>query len=126
VASKYRKSEYRFLLKLARDLLAARPDIQTSELAHQLGVSVRAAYNYRRAIAAGTPDPPDPVRLARELLLRHPGATTTDVAARLGLGRDMGERYYRLACEDIARNPPPSPTQPKHEYRVPRFLPKGK
>lgn len=121
---KFVRSDYRLVLRLARQLLAERPDIKTAELARQLGVSIKAAYNYRAAVAAGTPDPPDPVKLAREYLLAHPEATGAQVGKHLGLGRDMGEHYSKLARLDIQRRPPPSPLTPKHTYPVPRFIPK--
>lgn len=119
-------SERRFLLDLARDLLAEQPSIKTSELAHQMGVSVRSAYNYRTAVAAGAPDPQDPVQLARQYLLAHPEASAREVGAHLGLGRDSGRRYRAAALDDIARRPPPppEPPAPKHTYEIPRFLPK--
>lgn len=126
MVSTYAKSQYRFLLGLARHLLAAKPDIKTSELARQLGVSVRAAYNYRAA-AACKELPADPVQVAREFLIRFPDATARKVGAHLGLGRDSGRRYREAALRDLAKNPPPpapEPTAPKHKYHIPRFLPK--
>lgn len=119
-------SERRFLLDLARELLAEQPGIKTSELARQMGLSVRAAYNYRTDVAAGAADPRDPVQLARQYLLAHPEASAREVGDHLGLGRDSGRRYRAAALDDIARRPPPppAPAVPKHTYEIPRFLPK--
>jgi hypothetical protein len=126
MVSTYAKSQYRFLLGLTHHLLAARPDIKTSELARQLGVSVRAAYNYRAA-AMCKELPADPVQAAREFLIQFPDATGREVGAHLGLGRDAGRRYRAAALKDLEKRPPPpapDPTVPKHTYHIPRFLPK--
>ena len=113
MANKFVKSGYRFLLPLARQLLAERPDINTKELAHQLGVCLKAAYNYRAAVAAGAEDPPNPVKLARAYLEQHPRATATEIGAHLGLQRDAGKRYLLEALEDMKKHPAPPAQAPR-------------
>jgi hypothetical protein len=123
MANTYAKSNYRYLLALARVVLTNDPGITTAELAHQLGLGVRAAYNYRKAVAEGVRDPADPVAKARAYLLKHPRATAKEVGAHLGLKRDAGRRYLAAALADIAKYPAikPAPPAPTKVYQAPKF-----
>jgi DNA-binding CsgD family transcriptional regulator len=120
------RSQYRFLLALARALLHERPGITTSELAHQLSVSESTVRSYRAKIAAGV-DPVDPVAEARLFLIQQPQATVQQVADHLGLSYEAARVHRKKALALLARNPPaPVPKKPlpkpQHTYPIPRFL----
>lgn len=126
--TRHHTQEFRFLLGLARDLLAAQPDITMRELARQLGVSETSARTWRDRVAAGV-EVEDPVAKARSYIERYPNADVRMVAEHLGLKYEAARLYARRARDAIRRAPrglAPLP-QPTGTYEVPVFLPrKGK
>jgi transposase len=127
VAGKYRTQEYRFLLRLARQLVIDRPGITGGQMAHELGLSRTQGYEWLRRVRNGV-TVEDPVELTRDYLKRYPTATLKGIAALLGVSLETARQYKKQALErrPVAA-PGPEPTMPRpvatseNTYDIPRF-----